>query len=138
MTLIGIIFFISPAAVFGQPIMIDDPWVRAAPPNSQMLAAYMNLMNHGEQDLDLLSISSVDFEKVEVHQSIVEQGMARMRHTEKVTINANQTLKFAPGGFHLMLINPKRALPPGEKVDFILTFSNGLVETVTAPVRKKN
>jgi len=45
-------------------------------------------------------------------------------------------LLFAPGGYHLMLMNPKRRLHSGDRVEIVLEFRGGLVVPVAYEVRK--
>jgi copper(I)-binding protein len=40
-------------------------------------------------------------------------------------------LKFAPGGYHLMCMQPSADIKPGKTVSVTLTFANG--SSVTAP-----
>ena len=46
------------------------------------------------------------------------------------------SLIFAPGGYHLMLMNPKRTLRAGDPVVIKLEFRGGLVLPVAYEVRK--
>jgi len=59
-----------------------------------------------------------------------------MEHAQKIELLPNASLLFAPGGYHLMLLNPKRALHAGDRVDINLEFLGGLVIPVAYEVRK--
>jgi periplasmic copper chaperone A len=50
-----------------------------------------------------------------------------------VTVPANGSFTFSPGGFHLMCMQPKMA--PGETVPVTLSFAGGTELTVSFPVR---
>jgi copper(I)-binding protein len=71
-----------------------------------------------------------------IHRTIVKDGMARMEHASQIEITPDASLLFAPGGYHLMLLNPKRTLRAGDRVDVNLEFRGGLVLPVAFEVRK--
>jgi len=71
-----------------------------------------------------------------IHRTIVKDGMASMVHASQIEIAPNASLLFAPGGYHLMLLNPKRTLRAGNRVDVNLEFRGGLVLPVAFEIRK--
>ena len=117
-------------------VMIHDAWVREAPPNAMMLAGYFTIMNKSKHDLSLVGASSPQFKKVELHRSIMKNGMAKMVAQKKVTIHANKTVKFKPGSYHLMMMHPLKPLKAGETVELTLKFSDGKTMKFKAPVKK--
>ena len=62
--------------------------------------------------------------------------LAGMEHAPQIELSPNASLLFAPGGYHLMLLNPKRTLRAGNRVDINLEFRGGLVLPVAFEVRK--
>ncbi len=114
---------------------IDDAWVRAAAPGAMMLAGYMTLHNDGDQSVRLLSVDSDAFGMVAAHRTQIENGISRMRPAGEVVIAAHQSLRFEPGGLHLMLMQGRRELKVGDKVDFRLHLAGGSVLDVVAVVR---
>lgn len=113
-----------------------DGWIRAAPPGASMLAGYLMLHNPSEKDRTLVSADSPDFGMVEVHRSVVENGIAKMFAQETLVIPATEHLMFEPGGYHLMLMQPKRALNEGDKTQINLHFADGGILHVPMQVRK--
>src|SRR5258708_27095468 len=73
-----------------------------------------------------------------IHRTRVKQGLTGMEHAPQVELLPNANLSFAPGGYHLMLLNPKRALRAGDRVDITLEFRGGLVISLAYEVRKLN
>jgi hypothetical protein len=71
-----------------------------------------------------------------IHRTVVKHGMAGMAHASHIELAANASLIFAPGGYHLMLMNPKRPLRAGDPVVINLEFRGGLVLPVSFEVRK--
>jgi copper(I)-binding protein len=88
--------------------------VRAArivmpPPGAHMAAGYFELYNPGTTALVLEALESSAFESVEMHETVEEDGVSRMRPLANATIAPGETLRFEPGGMHLMLMGSKLA-----------------------------
>lgn len=118
-----------------QPPYAEDPWVREPPPGMSMLAGYMILHNPSSTEMTLTGASSPDFAAVEFHNSVMEDGISRMREETSLVLGAGEALSFAPGGRHMMLIAPDRELSTGDNVLIVLSFSDGSELHITAPVR---
>ena len=93
---------LASAADKGASVSVRDPWIREAPPGMSMMAGYMELRNNTPQSQVLVGASSSGFESVMLHRTVVKGGMAGMQHASEVDLTANGSLKFAPGGYHLM------------------------------------
>ena len=117
-------------------ISVRNAWVRETPPGMAMTAGYMVLQNKTSRPQVLVAASSSGFETVTIHRSIAKQGMTGMEHAPQVELLPNASLLCAPGGYHLMLLNPKRTLRAGDRVDISLEFRGGLVIPVAYEVRK--
>jgi periplasmic copper chaperone A len=117
-------------------INVSHAWVKEAPPNAEALAGYMDLQNQTLQTQTLLRASSADFKSVMLHQTVTKGGMAHMNHTPLIEIKAGSTLQLTPGGYHLMLMNPKKPLRQGDQVQITLEFQSGLVFPVIFRVSK--
>ena len=52
----------------------------------------------------------------------VKNGVMEMRQLESLELPAKQTVKLEPGGLHIMLLDLKRPLKPGDKVPLRLTL----------------
>lgn len=120
---------VAPAAV-----NVESAWVRAAPPGASMLAGYMTLHNAGKNPVRFEWAQSDAFGMVELHRSMMVNGMETMRPAGVQTIPAGGDLRFEPGGLHLMLMDQKRAPKIGDVVRFRLHFADGSAVDVTAPV----
>jgi hypothetical protein len=100
------------------------------------MAGYLELRNTTSRPQVLVAASSTGFESVMMHRTMVKDGMAGMEHLSQIELAPNVSLIFAPGGNHLMLMNPKRALRAGDAVVIKLEFRGGLVLPVPFAVRK--
>jgi protein SCO1/2 len=120
----------------GDAVSVGDAWIRETPPGMSMMAGYMELQNNAARPQVLVAASSSGFESVMIHRTIVKDGMAGMAHASQIELAPKASMHFAPGGYHLMLMNPKRALRAGDPVIINLEFRGGLVLPVAFEVRK--
>lgn len=125
-----------PAASDEAGVSVRDAWVREAPPGMAMMAGYMALRNNTSRPQVLVAASSADFESVTIHRTIAKDGMAGMVDASQVELKPSASLIFAPGGYHLMLMNPKRTLRAGDPVVINLQFRDGPDLPVAFQVRK--
>lgn len=116
-------------------ITVHDAWVRAAPPGATVLAAYLTIDNHSARAQTLSGAGSPQFESVEIHRTEIKNGVAGMSAQPRVAIAAHGTLSFAPNGYHLMLIGPRKALHVGDHVELRMQFDGHPSLRIQAPVR---
>ena len=126
-----------PFAAFGDgpSVSTSHVWIRQAPPGINVLAGYLTLQNLTGKPLDLRSITSPEFGAVEMHRSFVKDGQEQMEPVSTLTLPAHGSVEFKPGSYHVMLMQPKTYLFPGDMVTLDLSFSDGSELTVMAPVR---
>ena len=117
-------------------VEINDPWVREAPPNAQVLGAYMTIANHSAKAVSLMEVHSSAFDHVEMHRSMEKDGMMHMMKQDSIEIPAGGKVMLQPGSYHLMLMKPKHAFKAGDKVSFTLKFNDGSQSVISAPVKK--
>ena len=136
--LVGLILALTPIAAATEEagVSVRDAWAREAPPGAAVMAGYMVLQNNTSRSQVLVAARSSGFENVMIHRTIVKDGLAGMVHASQIELAPNASLIFAPGGYHLMLMNPKRALRAGDRVDITLEFRGGLVLPVAYEVRR--
>lgn len=82
---------------------------------------YVTIANNGDTD-DALIDARADFPKVQVHESYEEDGVARMRHVERIALPAGETVELAPGGYHVMFMGLPGPLKAGDEVPVTLVF----------------
>lgn len=120
---------------WGAQLDAQDPWIRAAPPSSRILAGYVSLTNASAQPITLVNVASTAFNGVEMHSTVVENGIARMERDATLTVPAGKTTRFEPNGRHLMLIDPKLKLAKEASIPVTFTFDDGSSQVVTFKVR---
>lgn len=125
-------------------IRVADAWSRQTPMmpatghrhgDTGTGAVYVTLRNTGAAPDALVGASSEAAEVVELHETIRDGEVMRMRPVGKLALPPGATLEMKPGGFHIMLIHLKQALRPGERVPLTLTFEHGAALTLKVPVR---
>ena len=119
-------------------ITIQDAWVREAPPNASTMAGYLTINNNTNQNRTLTFVKSKHFNAIEIHRTIFEDGIAKMRRHEELFIPAGTSLVFKPGDFHLMLFEPKAALKSGDEISVTLCLlENEILEEVEIVMQVK-
>lgn len=118
-------------------IQIEDPWVRAVPPNANNSAIFLDLRNESEQLRKLVEVHSEVAERVELHTTKDEDGMLRKQRLEEVPIPALETQSFHPGGIHIMLIGLRSPLEVGGVIELELVYADQSKETISIPVDER-
>ena len=137
LTLASAISFVRAAEVAVGTLRITSAWARATPPGASVGAAYATIENRGEADDRLLSAASPAARAVELHQTIEENGMAKMRPLEDAVAPAAGALEMRPGGTHIMLVGLAAPLKAGETVPVTLLFETAgavTVDLIVAPI----
>lgn len=96
-------------------LVVEDAWIRTAPPAAAMRAGYAILRNTGDAPLVVRGAMSEAFGDVSIHATTIENGMARMRELARIPLAAGESVTLEPGGKHLMLMRPVRELDLGAK-----------------------
>ena len=104
---------------------VKDPWIRAAPPVVKVLAAYMTIENNSEKGLSVVGAESPLFERIEIHNTVIEEGLARMLRQERIDLAPRGSIAFSPGGYHFMLLGRKESIEKGDRVEMTLILGNG-------------
>jgi len=104
-------------------LVISQAWSRATPKGAKTGGGYLTIENKGSAPDRLIGGSADVAGNVQVHEMSMEGGVMKMRPVEKgLTIEPGKTVKLAPGGYHLMMMDLKAPLKQGEKVPVTLEF----------------
>ena len=90
----------------GPPVVAANVVVTAPAPGMPMAAGYLDITNRSGTSIRITGVSSPDYESVEMHETIVEDDIARMREMPALEIENGETVVFERGGKHLMLMRP--------------------------------
>ena len=104
-------------------LLITQAWSRATPSGAKVAGGYLTVENKGSAPDRLVSGSGDIAGRVEIHEMAMDDGVMKMRPLDKgLVIEPGKTVKFAPGGNHLMLMDLKSPLKQGDKVPVTLQF----------------
>lgn len=87
-------------------LVMTDLEVTPPLPGSATSAGYFRLTNNSDETIELSRVASPEYESVEMHETAVEEGIARMRKLTGMTVGPYETIVFERGGRHLMLVQP--------------------------------
>lgn len=116
--------------------VLEEGWIRAAPPGATALAGYGRLRNGCSRAFVLSDVRAKDFAMAMIHETRVQNGVSRMRHAGRLAVPVGGVLELAPGGTHMMLMHPRRNLKEGDRVRVELVLSDGLSIPAELEVRR--
>jgi copper(I)-binding protein len=117
-------------------LLISQAWSRATPVGAKVAGAYFTVENKGTAADRLVGGSADVVGRVEIHEMAMDNGVMRMRPLDKgLAIEPGKTVKFAPGGYHLMLMDLKSQFKQGDKVPVTLEFEKAGKVTVALDVQ---
>src|SRR5207253_5131986 len=105
--------------------------VRLAAVPGRPAAGYFQVLVHGDRGA-LVSVTSPQAGRIELHETMDRGNMSTMRPLARVPVRDGETLRFAPGGRHLMIYDLAPNLAAGGRIDLVLHFERGDPVTVAA------
>ena len=105
-------------------VTVDHGWVRLPVVAGRPAAAYFTL-HGGKQGAILIGVSSPDAKGAEMHESMEMNGVSSMAPLTQVAAPAGGSVKFEPGGKHVMLFGLATAVHPGATVRLHFAFADG-------------
>ena len=122
----------------GGSLDAEGAWIPLAPGGLKVHVAYMTIVNHVATDKHIIGADSPDYERVELHRSIIMDGVTSMEAVEEVKVPPHGRVEFAPTGLHFMLLGPKRPQALGTRIAIVLHLSSGETVHVSAVVRRRD
>ncbi len=107
-------------------ITVEHPYATPTPPGATAGAVYFRALVNGGKRADRLVAAQTDVaERVELHRTLMQDGVARMRETDAIEIPAGGRVDMRHGrGLHLMLVGLKRPLAIGDRFEVRLRFEH--------------
>ena len=127
---------ITPLHAEEAEINIENAWISEAPPVSKVMVAYMTIINNSDKAIEITNAGSFMYSSIEFHETVHEDGMARMVRYREITVPAHGKVQFKRGGKHFMLFNPEKPLKAGDTVYIKLTTSDKKTKVISVPVKK--
>jgi periplasmic copper chaperone A len=137
--LLGLAACRADAPVDSPALAVQDAWARPASGADTMRvhsAAYFLLENNRGEAVRLVEARSDVAERVEIHETSIDDGVMRMRPRDRVDVPAGESVRFEPGGLHVMLVQLRRDLVPGDSLTITLVFEDGTTHPVPVAVRQ--
>ena len=102
---------------------VSGAWMRVLTPDVPA-GGYFTLRNTGRTPLVLTGARSPGCGTLMLHLSRDDGGMASMQSVARLPVAPGDTLTFAPGGYHLMCMQPAPTMHPGGSIPVDLQFEN--------------
>ena len=119
-------------------LMAMEPFAFETAASAKAGGAYISIMSHGDADR-LVSATSPVAKRVEIHTHIKDGDVMRMREVDgPLPVSADEPIKMAPGGIHVMLMGLNTPLSAGTSIPVTLVFENAGEMTVDVPVIKRS
>jgi len=117
-------------------LVISQGWSRATPGGAKIGGGYITIENKGSAPDRLVAVSGDVAGRIEIHEMAVTDGVMTMRPLENgLAIAPGKTVKLAPGGFHLMMMDLKNPLKQGDRIAVTLEFEKAGKVTASLDVQ---
>ncbi len=125
----------SPPA--GPPLTISNVVVFEPLPGTNMTAGYLTLANNSNQPIAIDKVTSPQFARVEMHETVIQDDVARMVALAPLIIERHSSVQFEPGGKHLMMFDSTKEIMRGMPVtvEFHYDTSGLLIVATTVSSR---
>ncbi len=131
-----LLLVVSGCAAGKQELSVQDVWARPGLAGGTS-AVYFVIDNPGEAAEVLKSARSDAAAQVELHKSEMDaSGTMTMMPQESVSVPAGGKVEFKAGGYHVMLINLKQALQPGDTFSITLDFEKAGAKSYQVTVKQ--
>ncbi|MBB3225501.1 hypothetical protein FHW69_000091 [Luteibacter sp. Sphag1AF] len=120
-----------------QSVQATKGWVRVLPGNLPA-GGYVELKNTSDHTVKIVGAQSAFYGHTMFHRSSTEGGMGRMEMLDEVDLPPNAVTTFAPGGYHVMLMDAKKPVKVGDHVVVNFQLADGSVLPVDFTARPAN
>lgn len=113
------------------PLVASDVEITRPLPGRHMSAGFLVLTNNTDEDIRITRVSSPQFGSIQIHETTIEDGIARMRELPALIVPAGSSVTLERGGKHLMLMRPEDI---DESVSLQLYSDDVLALTIDYPM----
>lgn len=132
-TLAAALLLATPAWAQTPSVTVEAAWARATSASQKVGGVFLTLTDTGAPDR-LVSVSSPIADTVELHETVSEAGVMKMRPVPALPLEPGKPVALKPGGYHLMVLGLHRQLTPGATFPVTLTFEKSPPVTATVTV----
>ena len=133
-SLAGLAVLAAACGAAGTP-QLEVGAAQAAVPLAGSSQIVVTITNRGDGDDALVAVDTDAAVGIELHETRIADDRATMVSLEEVPLPAGETVRFRPGGLHLMMIAPDDEVVLGATFDLTLRFDRSEAITTTAEVR---
>lgn len=120
---LAVIAALSCTGLYAQTVEVKDAWIRTAMPGQQATGAFMTIT--AKDGAKLVGVTTPVAGVAEVHEMKMEGDIMRMRAVQGgLDLPAGKAVALKPGGYHVMLMDLKGALPKGGVVALTLLLKD--------------
>jgi copper(I)-binding protein len=110
--------------LYAQTVDVKDAWVRTSVQGQKATGAFMKIT--AKDGARLVSVSSPVAGVAEVHEMKMDGDVMKMRAVQGgLELPAGKAVELKPGGYHVMLMDLKAALPKDSTIPMTLVFKDG-------------
>ncbi len=121
--ILSLVVALASGSLYAQTVGIKDAWVRTSVQGQKATVAFMKLT--ATENMKLVSVSSPVAGVAEVHEMKMDGDIMKMRAVKGgLDLPAGKTVELTPGGYHVMMMDLKAALPKGSTVPLTLVFKD--------------
>ncbi len=97
-----------------------------------MSVGYLTLENNSDKSISIDRITSPQFASVEMHETVIEDDVARMASLTSLVVEPRSSVQFETGGKHLMMSGPLNQIVADLPVTIEIHYdANGLLIVAT-------
>jgi periplasmic copper chaperone A len=135
LTVASILAIATAGRAQGEGIEVREVFARATIGQATSGAVYLTIVNHASGPDRLMSASAPVAARTDLHMTVRDGDVVRMRRLETIDIEAGGTVAFEPGGAHVMLSGLAAPLREGESFELTLEFEAAGPMTLEVPVK---
>ena len=115
------------------PLSISNVVVLEPLTGKGLTAGYLTLDNNSNQPIAIERVTSPQFANVEMHETVIKDGVARMVSLAPLIVDRHSSVLFEPGGKHLMMSGAPHEVVPGLPVTVEFHYdTSGLLIVATS------
>lgn len=116
-------------------LTLEEGWAKAT--DGEMTGVFGTLVNHGDEDVHLVSVQSPVAGAGELHVTVDDGAGGRMMQQAEdgFIIGAGAEHELVPGGDHIMLMELSEEIATGQDVELTLVDEDGAEVSVTVTAR---
>jgi copper(I)-binding protein len=104
-------------------LKIENAFARPTPGGATVAVGYLTIINGASTPDRLVSATSDISAKTQIHEMKMDNGIMEMRELpDGLPIPAGATVTLQPGGYHMMFVDIKHPVTPGDVIHATLTF----------------